>query len=119
MAEGFLKSMAGDIFEVYSAGSQPSRVHPSAIIVMKELNIDISEHTSDSIDYYINMGIDIVITVCGHAKQACPVFPCKVQQIHWSIEDPFDGWEPNITQLNNFRNTRDKIKNLIKEFLKN
>ena len=119
MAEGFLKSMAGDIFEVYSAGSQPSIVHPSAIIVMKELNIDISEHTSDSIDYYINMGIDIVITVCDHAKQVCPIFPCKVQRIHWRIEDPFDGWDPNITQLKNFRNTRDKIKKLIKKFLNN
>tara|TARA_B100000427_G_C15475272_1_gene580464 strand:- start:261 stop:689 length:429 start_codon:yes stop_codon:yes gene_type:complete len=119
MAEGFLKNIASNVFEVYSAGSNPSEVNPNAIATMQELNIDISEHTSDSIDCYINMGINIVITVCDHANQICPNFPGKVEKIHWSIEDPFQGWEINNANLKNFRRTRDKIKYHIDEFINN
>jgi len=118
MAEGLLRNLANNFFEVYSAGTCPSRVHPNAITVMKELNIDISEHTSDSIDCYINMGIDIIITVCDHAKKRCPVFPGDRQRIHWNIKDPFDGWSEDSMQLNNFRDTREIIKNYILKFLK-
>ena len=69
IAEGLLRHLANDRFDVYSAGSHPSRVHPNAITVMKELNIDISGHTSDSIHHYLDKGIDIVITVCDNAEQ--------------------------------------------------
>ena len=117
MAEGFLKYYANNIYDVFSAGSHPSKVNQNAITVMKELNIDISEHTSDGIDYYINMGIDIVITVCNNAKQICPLFPGELKRIHWNIKDPFKGWETNPTQLNDFRKTRDEIKGYITEFL--
>lgn len=119
MAEGFLKNIAGEVFDVYSAGSHPSKVHPNAITVMKELNIDISEHTSDNIDCYINMGINIVITVCDHANQLCPNFPEQIEKVHWSIEDPFQGWTTNKVDLNNFRITRDKIKKHINQFINN
>ena len=73
IAEGLLNKMAAKYFEVYSAGSHPSRVHPNAISVMKEIKIDISNHTSNSVVEYLNTGIDIVITVCNNAKLACPI----------------------------------------------
>ncbi|MEL1230556.1 MAG: arsenate reductase ArsC, partial [Candidatus Neomarinimicrobiota bacterium] len=88
IAEGLLNKMAAKYFEVYSAGSHPSRVHPNAISVMREINIDISNHTSNSVVEYLNTGIDIVITVCDNAKLACPIFPKKTMEIHWSIDDP-------------------------------
>ena len=81
MAEGLLRAMAEDQFEVFSAGSHPSRVNPMAIEIMKEIGIDISNHTSDSIDDYLHLGIDVVITVCDSAKQICPVFPGNVTHI--------------------------------------
>ena len=119
MAEGFLRNIAGNLLDVYSAGSNPSKVHPNAISVMRELNIDISEHTSDGIDCYINKGMNIVITVCDNANQVCPNFPGEVQRTHWSIPDPFRVWKAKKADLNNFRQTRDIIKDHINQFMKN
>lgn len=119
IAEGLLRNIAGEKFEVFSAGSHPSKVHPIAIKVMAEWGIDISRHTSDHIDDYIDRGIDIVITVCDHANQVCPVFPGKVQRLHWSIKDPFSGWNFDESQLDNFRATRNTIKAHIEKFLLN
>ena len=82
MAEGLLRHMAGDKFEVFSAGTHPSIVHPISIKVMKEIDIDVSYHTSDHLADYINKRIDIVITVCDYAKELCPTFPGKVERIH-------------------------------------
>jgi len=104
IAEGLLREIASERFDVFSCGSHPSRVHPNAIAVMEEWGIDISNHTSDAIDDYLNEGINIVITVCDNANQACPVFPGDIQRIHWSIDDPFRGWNSNL--LDNFRETR-------------
>ena len=81
--------MASSQFEVFSAGSHPSQVHPISVAVMEEIGIDISKYTSNHIDEYFNKGIDIVITVCDNANNACPTFPESVKRIHWSIEDPF------------------------------
>ena len=117
IAEGLLQDMAGDRFEVFSAGSHPSHVHPNAIAVMEEWGIDISKHTSDATDEYVDKGMDIVITVCDHAKQICPVFPGVLQRIHWSIDDPFRGWDSSQAHLENFRKTRKEIKNRILAFL--
>lgn len=110
--------MAGDRFEVYSAGSHPSRVNPLAIAVMKEWGIDISHHTSDYVDDYLDKDIDIVITVCDHANQVCPTFPGKVERIHWSIDDPFSGWDLNPDRLDHFRKTRGTLKEKLEEFLR-
>ena len=117
MAEGLLRSMEGDQYEVFSAGSHPSRVNPMAIEIMKEAGIDISNHTSDPIDDYMHLGIDVVITVCDSAKQICPVFPGNATHIHWSIEDPFQGWTFQNSQLDSFRNTREIIKDKIDGFI--
>ena len=117
IAEGLLRNLASDKFSVFSAGSHPSQVHPMSVAVMEEVGIDISHHTSDPISDYVNHGIDIVITVCDNAKQACPVFPGNVEHIHWSIEDPFNGWDFDPLDLDNFRKVREEINSRIKDFL--
>ena len=117
IAEGLLKDMANEHFEAFSAGSHPSRVHPNAIAVMKENNIDISDHTSDSINQFRNVGINIVITVCDNANQVCPVFPGNVKRMHWSIDDPFCGWDSGEAHLRNFRKTRDELRKRIQDLI--
>ena len=91
IAEGLLKKVEAKYFEVHSAGSHPSRVNPNAFSVMKEIKIDISNQTSNSIVEYLNTGIDIVITVCNGVKLACPISPKKTIKIHLSVNDPFQG----------------------------
>ena len=118
MAEGLLREMAGNLFEVFSAGSHPSRLHPASVIVMNEIDIDISHHFSESIDRYIDAGIDIVITVCDNAKNYCPTFPGNQEQLHWSIEDPYHGWTSNNEDLPPYRDTRDELIKRITTFLK-
>ena len=117
IAEGLLNEMAAKYFDVYSAGSPPSLVNANAISIMEEIEIDISNHTSNSINEYLNTGIDIVISVCDDAKRSCPVFPEKTMKIHWSIDDPFQGWDKNEKSLNNFRKTRIELKGRIQEFI--
>ena len=117
MAEGLLRSMAGERYEVFSAGVSPSRVHPLSIVVMSEAGIDISGQTSDGVELYLDKDIDIVITVCDNAKQTCPVFPGEVKTYHWSVEDPFDGWGPDPDQIPNYRKTRDDLKGRIEKWL--
>ena len=117
IAEGLLRNLASDKFSVFSAGSHPNQVHPMSVAVMEEVGIDISQHTSDPITDYIDHGIDIVITVCDNAKQACPVFPGNVEHIHWNIKDPFNGWDFDPLDLDNFRKVREDINSRIKDFL--
>ena len=117
IAEGLLRNLASDKFSVFSAGSHPSQVHPMSVAVMEEVGIDISHHTSDPISDYVDHGIDVVITVCDNAKQACPVFPGNVEHIHWSIEDPFKGWNFDPLDLDTFRKVREEINSKIKDFL--
>ena len=117
IAEGLLRHLAPDQFDVFSAGSHPSKVHPNAITAMKELSIDISGHTSDSISQYLDKHIDIVITVCDEANKICPVFPGNAKRVHWSIDDPFQGWDTDPSHLDNFRDTIKDIKDNIIKFL--
>ena len=118
IAEGVMRKLAGDKFDVFSAGSNPSLVHPMSIKVMKEIGIDITPHTSDPILNFLSKNINIVVTVCDNADKECPVFPGEVERIHWSIKDPFKGWNSQPDDLVNFRKTREdlnaRIKNLIK-----
>jgi arsenate reductase len=118
IAHGLLRELAGNQFEVFSAGSHPSLVHPMSIAVMEEIGIDISDHTSDHVNDYLDQGIDIAITVCDNANQACHTFPLNVKRIHWSIDDPFQGWNFDAKQMDTFRETRTEIQGKILEFLK-
>ena len=117
IAHGLLNDLASANFEVFSAGSHPSKVHPISIAVMEEIGIDISKHTSDHIDDYMNKDIDIVITVCDNANNVCPIFPDNVKRIHWSIDDPFRNWNFDLNQLSTFRETREEIKSRLLKFI--
>ena len=119
IAHGLLESMAGDKFEVFSAGSYPSQVHPMSIKVMEEIGIDISNHKSNLVNDYLTTGIEIAITVCDNANLTCPIFPGKVKRLHWSINDPFKGLDFDDNEIQSFRETREEIKERIIRFLKN
>jgi arsenate reductase len=111
MAEGILCSVAGDLFDVNSAGSKPAgHVHPKAIQVMQEIGIDISSHTSKHMNEFLNCRVDTVITVCAEADQACPMFPGKVNRYHWGFEDPALAQGTDEEMLQVFRQVRDEIK---------
>ena len=84
---------------------------------MKEWGIDISGQTSESVNDYLDKGIEVVITVCDNANKICPVFLDKTIRIHWSIEDPFSGWDADKLRLDAFRKTRDLIKSKLTKFL--
>ena len=111
MAEGILHHAAGDRLEVFSAGSKPAGfVHPLAIEVLQEIGIDISGHESKHLDRYLDAGIQTVITVCGNANDACPVFPGTVARHHYGFEDPPKAVRPGESEIDAFRRIRDEIK---------
>lgn len=110
MAEGILRAAAGDLIEVHSAGSNPAGyVHPKAIQVLKEIGIDISAHTSKHMNEFLNRDITTVITVCGNADQACPIYPGQVNRYHWGFEDPAHAKGTDEEILAGFRRVRDQI----------
>lgn len=115
MAEGLLRDLAGDRFEVFSAGTIASFVRPQAIAVMNELGIDISNHRSKSVEEFLNSDFDYVITVCDHANQHCPSFPGPVDRIHWSVDDPV-GSGSRAEELMAFRRARDELRERILTF---
>lgn len=111
MAEGLLRHMAGDRFEVASAGTKPSVVRPEAIQAMNEIGISLDGHRSKSVDEFIGKPIDYVITVCDNAKESCPVFPAGTSRMHWPFEDPpgpLEGAEEERLAI--FRMVRDQMK---------
>lgn len=111
LAEGILRAVAGDILDVVSAGSKPAGyVHPLAIRVMQEIQIDISGHTSKPMTDFMTRPVETVITVCGHADQACPVFPGQVNRHHWPFEDPAHAEGTEEEKLAVFRRVRNEIR---------
>tara|TARA_B100000902_G_C26471418_1_gene510296 strand:- start:99 stop:461 length:363 start_codon:yes stop_codon:yes gene_type:complete len=119
MAHGIMNDMAGERFDVFSAGISPRNVHPAAIEVMREIGIDISHYKSNHIEDYINKDINFVITVCNNANSNCPIFAGDLIREHWSIDDPFRNWSFNKKDLEVFRNTRNVINEKISDFLIN
>ena len=116
MAEGLLRAMAGDRFEVHSAGTRPSTVRPEAITVMREIGIDISAHRSKSVDEFIGRAFDVVLTVCDHAKETCPVFPGKATRLHRSFDDPAAVVGSGAERLAAFRRVRDELREYLATF---
>jgi arsenate reductase len=111
LAEGILHAAAGDLVEVHSAGSKPAGyVHPKAIQVLKEIGIDISDHTSKHMNDFLDKKITTVITVCGNADQACPMFPGQVNRYHWGFDDPAHAKGTEEEILTEFRRVRDQIQ---------
>ncbi|MCM2314376.1 MAG: arsenate reductase ArsC [Thermoanaerobaculia bacterium] len=117
MAEGLLRQMAGDRFEVESAGTEETRVNPLAIAVMSEIGIDISSHTSKTLDRFLNQRWDYVITVCDNANESCPVFPGADTRLHWSFEDPSAAKGSDEERLDAFRRIRDQIRARLRAFV--
>jgi arsenate reductase len=118
MAEGFLRSMAGDRFEVASAGTQATRVHPLAIRAMADIGIDLARHTSKVVDELVEQPWDYVITVCDAANEACPVFPKKSSRRHWSFEDPSQATGTDAQRLDVFRRVRDQIGRRVADWIR-
>ena len=111
MAEGILRAAAGDLLDVRSAGSKPSGyVHPKAIEVMREIGIDISGHASKHMNEFLNCEVETVITVCGNADQACPMFPGQLNRHHWGFDDPAHATGTDEEILDAFRRVRDQIR---------
>jgi arsenate reductase len=115
MAEGLLREMAGDRFEVFSAGTRPVGINPNAVTAMADVGIDISKHRSKSVDEFAGQQFDFIITVCDNAKESCPIFPGSGERIHHSFEDPAD-FAP-IAQPEVFRRVRDDIQNWLSTFV--
>jgi arsenate reductase len=111
LAEGVLRHAAGDLLEVVSAGSRPAGyVHPLAIEVMREIGVDLSGHTSKHLQEFTTRQIETVITVCGNADQACPVFPGQVNRHHWPFDDPAHATGSEDEKKLVFRRVRDEIR---------
>jgi arsenate reductase len=116
MAEGMLRRIAGDRFDVYSAGTIASFVRPQAIRAMEEIGIDIGSQRSKSVDEFAGQSFDYVITVCDNAKQNCPIFPGKTERIHWSFDDPAEATGSEDDVMSVFRRVRDEIRQRLRDF---
>jgi len=117
MAEGLLRHLAGDRFEVASAGTYPAGLNSDAVDAMREISIDISQHRSKRADEFLGQRFDYVITVCDRAKETCPVFPSTKSLWHWSFDDPAAVEGPPEERRAVFRRIRDEIADRIRSFV--
>lgn len=117
LAEGILRTALGDVFHVASAGSKPAGfVHPLALKVMDEIGIDISGHHSKHLEEFLSQDVETVITVCGNADQACPMFPGQMNRHHWGFDDPAHASGDEEAQLAVFRRVRDEIRRVFEAY---
>lgn len=117
LAEGLLRRALGDRFTVASAGSNPAGyVHPLGIKAMAEIGIDISSHTSKHMNDFLGQDVETVITVCGNADQACPMFPGQVNRHHWAFDDPAHATGTEDEIMNVFRRVRDEIQRVFEAY---
>lgn len=113
MAEGLLRSLGGERFEVHSAGTEATAVRPLAIEAMREIGIDISRQSSKTLDRFVDERFDHVITVCDEANETCPVFPNATHRLHWSLPDPSKAAGTKAEQLAVYRTVRDELRTRI------
>ena len=117
LAEGVLRAAAGDSLDVASAGSKPAGyVHPLAIRAMQEIGLDISQHRSKHLREFLMEQVETVITVCGHADEACPMFPGQVNRYHWGFDDPAHASGTEEEQFAIFRRVRDEIRRVFEAY---
>ena len=117
IAEAYLRHFAGEKAAIYSAGVETHGVNPRAISTMKEDGIDITQHTSNNIDEYVNIDFDVVITVCDNAKERCPFFPTKAKKFHQNFPDPAKATGTEEAILEQFREVRQMIKRYSQQFV--
>ena len=117
LAEGILRRALGDAYEVASAGSKPAGyVHPLAIRAMADIDIDIANHKSKHLDQFLNQNVETVITVCGNADQACPMFPGQVNRHHFPFDDPAHATGTEEEQFAVFQRVRDEIRAVVEAY---
>jgi len=109
-AEGYLRFFHGDKAKIYSAGVETHGVNPRAIATMLEDGIDISHHSSNHVDEYAHIPFDLILTVCDHASERCPIFPSSAKRIHYNFPDPAKAIGSDLEISQAFRNVRDEIK---------
>jgi arsenate reductase len=117
MAEGWLRYLAGDRFDAFSAGLQPSIVHPLAIEAMREAGVDISGQHSKDVSGLLGRHFSYVITVCDRAQQNCPIFPGPSIREHWPIEDPATAEGSHDERMRIFRKIRNEIEARVRRLL--
>lgn len=110
LAEGYLRYFHGDNANVYSAGVETHGVNPRAVATMKEDGIDISAHTSNHVDEYLDIPFDLILTVCDHASERCPIFPSNAKRIHHNFSDPAKATGSEEEIMTEFRKVREEIK---------
>ena len=117
LAEGILRAASHGLFDVASAGSKPAgHVHPLGIMAMSEIGIDISAHTSKHMDEFLDRDVETVITVCGNADQACPMYPGQINRHHWGFDDPAHATGTDEQKMAVFRRVRDEIKRVFEAY---
>lgn len=117
MAEGLLRHICKDAYDVNSAGTEPSIVRPEAVTAMKEIGIDISTHRSKSVDEFDGLPIDFVLTVCDNAREHCPYFPATTMVVHHSFTDPARVEGTEEERIAAFRDVRDEMREYLPSFL--
>ncbi|MGA6827018.1 arsenate reductase ArsC [Nitrospira sp. NS4] len=117
MAEGWLRHLAGDRFDVFSAGTHPVGLNPGSVEVMAEVGIDIAGHRSKGVNEFTDQSFDYVVTVCDRAKETCPLWPGRTRLIHWSFDDPAAVTDADAYRQT-FRRVRDEIAEQIRLFLR-
>jgi arsenate reductase (thioredoxin) len=113
MAEGLLRTLRGDRYEAFSAGTEPTMVHPGAVAAMAEIGIDIRDHQAKGLSSFGKETFDEVVTVCGHAQETCPVVPGVGMKRHQGFEDPSAAHGTEADILAAFRRVRDEIRGWI------
>ena len=116
MAEGWARALKGDEIEPCSAGIETHGLNPNAVKVMAEVGVDISGYRSKHLDDLREVEFDYVVTVCGHAHESCPVFPCDIRRIHAGFDDPprlAEGTSSEEVALDHYRRVRDEIRNFV------
>ncbi|MCC6590595.1 MAG: arsenate reductase ArsC [Bryobacterales bacterium] len=116
MAEGLLRHLAGNRYEVHSAGTKPGIVRPEAIAVMREIGIDITSHHSKHVDEFAGQPFDYVLTVCDNANENCPVYPAGTRRLHRTFPDPAGVQGPDKKRLEAFRDVRNQLSSYLATF---
>ena len=119
LAEAIWRHEAGDRYEVFSAGTQPKGINPRTGVVLRELSISLDGHRSKDVREFFGQPFDLVITVCDHARETCPVFPGAKRQEYWPFDDPAAATGSEEEILTVFRRVRDQIRARIREYVGN
>lgn len=119
MAEGWLRHLGGGRFTALSAGTDPQGLNPNAVKIMAEAGVDISGQLSKSVDEFLSRDIDVLVTVCGGARESCPLFTGKVgARHHWPVEDPAKAMGSGEEVMAAFRSVREELRQRVEGLIR-